>query len=191
LAKTATLFPFSLWFANATTLYVADEGDGTATYDATTNTYTDAATNPNAGLEKWIFDSTSSTWKLAYTLQNGLDLGTPYTVDGYPTGINAATKLPWSPTTDGLRNITGKVNRDGTVTIWAVTSTTSGNGDTGADPDKLVVITDILANTTASGAAGEKFYTLRTARSGEVLRGLSFTPGTGSDDDRGFGFGDR
>jgi len=176
-------FPFSLWFANATTLYVADEGDGTATYDATTNTYTDAAANLNAGLEKWTFDSTSQTWKLAYTLQAGLDLGTPYTVEGYPTGINAATKLPWSPTTDGLRNITGKVNRDGTVTIWAVTSTTSGGGDTGADPDKLVVITDNLANTTASGAAGEKFYTLRTARFGEVLRGVSFTPGTGVDDD--------
>lgn len=186
-------FPFGLWFPNANTLYVADEGDGTATFDATTNTYTDAATNPNAGLEKWVFDSSSKTWKLAYTLQKGLNLGTPYTVFGYPTGTNAATGLPWSPTTDGLRNIVGRVNRDGTVTIWAVTSTTSGNGDTGADPDKLVVITDKLANTTASGAAGEQFFTLRTARFGEVLRGVSFTPGTGSDgdhdgDDGPFGF---
>jgi len=34
LAKSATedAFPLGLWFANADTLYVADEGNGTATY---------------------------------------------------------------------------------------------------------------------------------------------------------------
>ena len=55
------------------------------------------------------------TWTLAYTLQKGLGLGTPYTVPGYPTGNNTArrTGLPWAPATDGLRNITGIVNRDG------------------------------------------------------------------------------
>ncbi len=180
-------YPFGLWFANANTLYVADEGDGTATYDATTNTYTDAAAQTNAGLEKWVFNSSTKQWVMAYVLTNGLNLGTPYTVPGYPTGINSATKLPWSPATDGLRNIVGKVNDDGTVTIWAITSTTSGGGDTGADPDKLVVITDNLGNTNASNAAGEKFYTLRTAGFGEVLRGVSFTPsGDGDNDDHGF-----
>ena len=187
-ATTGVTFPFGLWFANPTTLYVADEGDGTTTYDATTNTYTDDASQTTAGLEKWVFDSSTSTWNLAYTLQKGLDLGTPYTVWGYPTGTNAATGLPWSPATDGLRNIVGKVNGDGTATIWAITSTVSGGGDTGADPDKLVVISDKLANTTAADAAGEHFLTLRTAGFGEVLRGVSFTPGTG-DDDHGFGFG--
>lgn len=177
-------FPFGLWFADANTLYVADEGDGTTTYDATTKMYTDAAGQMNAGLEKWVFDSSSKTWKLAYTLTNGLDLGTPYTVHGYPTGINSATNLPWSPATDGLRNIAGKVNRDGTATIWAVTSTVSGGGDTGADPDKLVVITDKLSNASASGAGGERFFTMRTAGFGEVLRGVSFAPGGDGDDDR-------
>ena len=169
-------YPFALWFADANTLYVADEGDGTATYNAATNTYTAAAANPNAGLEKWIFNSATQQWAPAYTLQNGLNLGTPYTVPGYPTGTNTATGLPWSPTTDGLRNITGQVNNDGTVTIWAITSTVSGSGDTGADPDKLVVITDTLANTMAAGAAHEQFKTLRTAGFGEVLRGVSFGP---------------
>jgi hypothetical protein len=127
---------------------------------------------------------------MAYVLTNGLDLGTPYTVAGYPTGNNPGSAntsnpdgLPWSPATDGLRNITGKVNRDGTVTIWAITSTVSGAGDTGADPNKLVVITDKLSDTTAAEAAGETFVTLRTARFGEVLRGISFTPGTGAGDD--------
>jgi hypothetical protein len=177
-------YPFGVWFANANTLYVADEGDGYAGPD---DIYTHAAAQTNAGLEKWIFNSTAGKWELAYVLTNGLAIGTPYTVPGYPTGTNSATGQPWSPTTDGLRNIVGKVNGDGTVTIWAVTSTTSGGGDTGADPDKLVVITDNLANATASGAASEQFYTLRTAAFGEVLRGVTFTPGSG--DDHGFGFG--
>jgi len=97
---------------------------------------------------------------------------------GYPTGINAATSLPWAPATDGLRNITGRVNPNGTVTIWAITSTVSGGGDEGADPNKLVMITDKLAATTLP--ANETFTTARTAKSGEVLRGVSFTPGTGS-----------
>jgi hypothetical protein len=62
-------------------------------------------------------------------------------------------------------NITGRVNRDGTATIWAVTSTVSGGGDQGADPNKLVAITDPLAAT--SPAAGESFRTVR----GQVRRG--------------------
>ena len=88
--------------------------------------------------------------------------------------IRLGLTLP--PASRGLRNITGRVNDDGTVTIWAVTSTTSGNGDTGADPDKLVVITDTLSNTTTVSAAQEKFRTLRIAAFGEVLRGVSFGP---------------
>jgi hypothetical protein len=62
------------------------------------------------------------------------------------------------------------------VTIWAITSTVSGGGDQGADPNKLVEITDPLSAT--SPVAGESFQTLRSAGFGEVLRGVSFTPGT-------------
>jgi hypothetical protein len=177
LAKTATTvaFPFGIWFANANTLYVADEGDG---YTGGTDLYTHAAAQTTAGLQKWVFNSTTKTWSLAYTMQAGLNLGTPYTVKGYPTGTNAATNLPWSPATDGLRNITGLVNRDGTATIWAITSTVSGGGDTGADPNQLVAITDRLSDTTAAQAEKEVFYTIRRAGFAEVLRGVSFTPGT-------------
>ena len=92
--------------------------------------------------------------QLAYTLQNGLNLGAPYTVRGYPTGLNTSpggTGLPWAPATDGLRNLTGQVNPNGTVTIWAVTSTVSGGGDQGADPNKLVSITDKLGATALPG----------------------------------------
>ncbi len=174
--KSTTSFPFGLWFANADTLYVADEGDGTNTYSTSSGTYTDAAAQTTAGLQKWTFNQTTDSWQLAYTLQNGLDLGQPYTVPGYPTGNNSATGLPWAPATDGLRNIVGRVNPNGTVTIWAVTSTVSGGGDQGADPNKLVEITDSLKATGLPSWEG--FRTVRPARSGEVVRGVSFTPGT-------------
>lgn len=175
--KSTNSFPFGIWFADANTLYVADEGNGTATFDPTSNSYTAAKAQTSAGLQKWVFDSTAGAWKQAYTLQAGLDLGVPYTVQGYPTGNNAATGKPWSPATDGLRNITGRVNRDGSVSIWAITSTVSGSGDQGADPNRLVMITDKLSAATLP--AGERFVTLRTANAGEALRGVSFTPGTG------------
>jgi hypothetical protein len=178
LAKATTpvpMFPFGVWFANATTLYVADEGNGDTTFSG--GSFTKAAAQTTAGLQKWVLNTTTNTWSLAYTLQAGLDLGVPYTVKNYPAGNNAATGLPWSPATDGLRNVTGQVNRDGTVSIWAVTSTVSGGGDQGADPNKVVTITDKLAATTLP--ANAHFTTVRAAKSGEVLRGISFTPGTG------------
>jgi len=160
-AGPTTLYPFGIWFANATTLYVADEGDGVAA---------DAAGSATAGLQKWLL--VNGTWQMAYVLQKGLNLGQPYSIANYPTSLN--------PATDGLRNITGKVNGDGTVTIFAITSTVSANGDQGADPNKLVAITDTLANTTAAGAINEQFTTLRTALAGEVYRGVSLAPTAGS-----------
>jgi len=153
-------YPFGIWFANATTLYVADEGDGVAA---------DAATSPSAGLQKWVL--TNGTWKRVYVLQSGLRLGLPYPVANYPVALN--------PATDGLRNLTGMVNSDGTVTVRAVTSTVSANGDQGADPNKLVSINDVLANTDPAVAATEQFTTLRTAIAGEVLRGVAFAPTAG------------
>ncbi len=174
--KSKTSFPFGVWFANATTLYVADEGNGDNTYS--NGMYTVAAAQTTAGLQKWIFDSVKQQWNLAYTLKNGLQLGVPYTVDGYPTGNNPATNLPWSPGTDGLRNITGIVNGDGTATIYAVTSTVSGNGDQGADPNRVVAITDLLSATQLP--PNESFSIFAAAKNLEVLRGVSFTPSVSS-----------
>lgn len=153
-------FPFGIWFANATTLYVADEGDGTVA---------NAATDAGSGLQKWVFNGTS--WRLVYTLQKGLNLGVPYAVPHPPGTAPYPTPAP-----DGLRNMTGRRNGDGTVTIWAITSTVSRSGDQGADPNQLVVITDRLEATTLP--ANEHFTMLRTASFGEVLRGVSFTPGS-------------
>lgn len=177
-SATVTAAPFGLWFADENTLYVADEGDG---YTGGTDLFTHAAAQTTAGLQKWVFDKSKKTWSLAYTLQNGLNLGKPYTVHGYPMGSNAATGLPWSPAADGLRNLTGRVLRDGSVTIWAITSTVSGNGDVGADPNQLVAIRDVLKNTTPSMAARSSFVNIREAEFGEVLRGVSFAPGSDKD----------
>src|SRR5262249_48191872 len=124
-------FPFGLWFADDTTLYVCDEGDGTLVPNQIINGATnvaDAATLATAGVQKWrLIDG---TWMLQYVLQDGLDLGIPYSVANYPESLN--------PATDGCRNLTGRRNGDGTVAIYAVTSTVSKNGDQGADPNKLV-----------------------------------------------------
>jgi hypothetical protein len=174
--KSKTAFPFGLWFANDHTLYLADEGDGDHTFSTSSGSYTNAGASTTAGLQKWVLDDSTQTWKLAYTIQSGLNLGQPYTISGYPTGNNAITGLPWAPGTDGLRNITGRVNRDRTVTIWAITSTVSGGGDQGADPNKLVAVSDPVSATTLPGS--DSFVTVRSAGYGEVLRGVSFTPGT-------------
>jgi hypothetical protein len=179
LAKAATDasdYPFGLWFANPTTLYVTDEGSGDNTY--ANGSYTAAAASTTAGLQKWVYSATAGEWQLAYTLQNGLNLGAPYTVRRYPTGVNSVTGLPWAPATDGLRNLTGQVNRGGTVSIWAVTSTVSGGGDQGADPNQLVEITDSLRAATPSSR--EQFRTVVPALYDQVVRGVSFTPGTGT-----------
>jgi hypothetical protein len=160
LAKNAgARFPFAIWFADANTLYVADEGDGKVA---------DAASDSKSGLQKWVL--VSGTWSNLYTLQNGLNLGVQYSVPGLPTSLN--------PATDGLRALSGNVNGDGTVTLYAVTSTVSASTDQGADPNKLVTITDTLSFTTAAAASGEQFTTLQTAPFGQVFRGVQRVPGT-------------
>src|SRR6202161_4283241 len=123
--------PFSLFFANSTTLYVADEGTG----DATDQT-------ENAGLEKWTLSD--GTWSLDYTLQAGL-IGDMYSVTGWN----------FEETTIGLRNLSGEVNANGAVTLFATTSTSSDSGDNGADPHEIVKITGALGDT--SPPASESF----------------------------------
>jgi hypothetical protein len=168
-------FPFGIWFADAKTVYIADEGQG-------------VAGDMSAGLQKWVFNDASSTWEKKYVLQQGLNRFHPYSVPNGPNGEVYPTAL--NPAADGLRNLTGRVNADGTVNIWAITSTVSANVDQGADPNQLVYITDVLANTSAAGAAQETFTVLRTARFGEVLRGVSFAPAVpmSKDDCKGGGW---
>jgi hypothetical protein len=151
-------FPFGLWFANATTLYVADEGSQ------------DLNADPNAGLQKWIFDGTK--WTLAYTIQAGLNLDQPYRVDDYPTQFN--------PATTGLRNLTGRVDGN-TVRLFATTATFSSLGDPGADPNAVVQVVDQLDAKVLP--ADESFTTVVKPRTRHVYRGVAYvnTGDTGSD----------
>lgn len=178
---TPVAFPFGIWFANSTTLYVCDEGDGTLVSPAANGNVADAASLATAGVQKWTL--TSGVWHMDYVLQDGLSIGVPYSVANYPAALN--------PATGGCRNITGKVNRDGTVTLYAVTSTISPSGDQGADPNKLVRVVDVLKSRTLPKGSGHDnflghFVTIRSAKAGEVLRGVAFAPSLfgGDDDDR-------
>ncbi len=147
--------PFAVFFANATTMYVADEGSGNATDTA-----------QHAGLEKWSL--VSGTWQLDYVLTKGL-VGV---VDTNLFGFDG--QYP-DVTTVGLRNLAGRVNADGTVTLWATTSTSSASGDNGADPNKVVQITDQVAATSLTGSvAGETFATVAGPTYGTVYRGVAF-----------------
>ena len=106
---------------------MADEGTG-GTADAA-----------HAGLEKWSL--VGGSWSLDYTLRNNL-IGTSYTV----SGVNSGQAGTWpTVTTIGLRDLAGRMNPDGTVSLYAVTSTKSASGDNGADPNEIVEITDSLA----------------------------------------------
>ncbi|HZQ84022.1 MAG TPA: hypothetical protein VFA83_04250 [Acidimicrobiales bacterium] len=184
-AASGVSFPFGMWFANPTTLYVADEGSGKG-----------GAGDTTGGLQKWVFNAGTGSWSLAYTIQNGLNIGTTYSVNPSPAGVNGdpspetyptgsntgpgGTGKAWAPATDGLRNIAGRVNGDGTVTVWATTSTISGSGDQGADPNQLVAVTDTLSFATGAQAAAESFSTVLAPTDGVVYRGVSFTPNTAS-----------
>lgn len=179
---TPVAFPFGIYFANEHTLYVCDEGDGTLVTPAVNGNVADAPTLATAGVQKWILGN--GTWQMAYVLQNGLNIGVPYSVDDYPSALN--------PATDGCRNITGHHNHDGTVTLYAVTSTVSASGDQGADPNLLVKVTDDLDATTLPTGDGNHdgddylgyFKIIRRAKVGEVLRGVAFAPKDREDDDR-------
>jgi len=182
-ANAGGYYPFGIWFANSSTLYVCNEGDlvytaGQANVAASSGDL--ATTMFGAGLQKWSLKN--GTWVFQYVIQRGLNIGVPYSVPNYPASLD--------PATDGCRNIVGIVNRDGTATILAITSTASQNGDNGADPNKLVKVTDLISATTpATSGDLDTFVTIRSARAGEAFRGVALAPQDG-DDDRGFGRGD-
>jgi hypothetical protein len=172
-ANNPVAYPFGIWFANANTLYVCDEGDGALVSPPVNGNVASAYSQATGGVQKWSL--VDGTWQLDYILNTGLNIGVPYGVANYPAAIN--------PATGGCRHLTGSINGDGTVTLYATTSTISLSGDQGADPNQLVRVTDMLGNTTLplpgrsrNGAKLGVFTILRTAQSGEVFRGLDWAP---------------
>src|SRR5580704_6571745 len=76
---------------------------------------------------------------------------------------------------DGLRNLTGIVDGNGRVTLWATTSTSSASGDNGADPNKVVRISADVAATTMTGRVmHESFETVAGPTYGTVYRGVAY-----------------
>jgi hypothetical protein len=174
---TPVLFPFGMWFANADTVYVCDEGDGILETPSAAGNVAGPEALADGGVQKWQFNGTR--WQMLYVLQDGLNIGVPYGVKGLPATFN--------PATDGCRNLTGSLNQDGTVTIYAVTSTVSASGDQGADPNRLVKVTDVLDSTTLPvnkhpffGPQPGVFQTIKAAGFAEVLRGVAWAPEAGS-----------
>ncbi len=151
---TATPHPFGIWFADANTVFIADEGDGVKLGES-------GKVTTFAGLAEYKL--VDAVWKAGASFQSGL-LDQPTYRQG----------LPWNIKADGLRNLAGKVNADGSITIFATTSTVSDElvHDAGADPNQLVSIT-IGANSTG---ANTSFTVLQTAAAGERFGGVAIAP---------------
>jgi len=151
----AYLSPEGFFYANSTTLYVADSGEpknGSSQGSA-------GAPNPgDGGLQKWSL--VNGAWQLDYTLSTGLNL-VPNDNDqtnGAGHGVS------------GLEGLAGQVV-NGQVELFA---TSYVLGDT--DQTYLYGITDTLADTTASQAAGESFTTLEAAPADSEFKGVAFAP---------------
>ena len=106
-------------------------------------------------------------WQLDYVLTEGL-------IGQADTNLSGDDGPYPDVTTVGLRNLTGVVNGD-QVTLWATTSTSSAATDNGADPNKVVEITDQVSATTMTGAVpAESFSTVVGPTYGTVYRGVVF-----------------
>lgn len=144
------LSPINYFFANASTLYVADGG----------NPKQNSATSllGDGGLQKWINTKSdgSGTWQLEYTLSAGLNL----------VANPSATPADTSGTT-GLYGLTGTVSGT-TVYLYATNYTIND-----LDPTYLYGITDSLSATTNPG---ESFTLLDTAPPDSNFKGVSFAP---------------
>ncbi len=59
------------------------------------------------------------------------------------------------------------------MTLWAATSTSSASGDNGADPNRIVEITDeVSAAVVTDKVAGESFLKIAGPTYGTVYRGV-------------------
>jgi hypothetical protein len=148
---TVHLSPENFFFANATTLYVADGG------------------NPkqgglgDGGLQKWSL--VGGTWTLDYTLSAGLGLVSAASKENTGTGVGGSGGLNDST---GLIGLTGLVSGN-TVTLFATNSTL---GD--LDQTYLYRISDSLGATTMP--TNVSFTTVLTAAADSNIRGVAFAP---------------
>ena len=140
------LSPEDFFFANASTLYVADSGS--PKNNSATSSLGDG------GLQKWTNSSANGTgtWTLDYTVSAGLNLVANSSSAG----------------TTGLLGLTGEVVGS-QVELFATNYTV---GDT--DPTFLYGLTDTLSATTKGGS--ESFTQLAAAPADSNFKGVSFAP---------------
>ena len=148
------LSPENYFFANATTLYVADSGNPKGDNNGSSSS---AQGLSDGGLQKWSL--VAGTWMLDYTLSDGLNL-VPDTTTCTSNQVGCGTT--------GLIGLTGEVLGN-TVELFATNATL---GD--LDPTYLYGIDDTLSATTLP--AGENFTVLETAAPDTNIRGVSFAP---------------
>lgn len=164
---TGTVYPFGMWIpaSNPSLMFVADEGDGVAGDQI----------SGSGGL--WVYQKTNGTWAPIGHLTAGLNLGTAYTITD-AAGTYGSKGASYTTTPDGLRQIAGQTNSDGTFTLYATTSTIGASlgtaFDAGADSNQLVKITVSVAGSTVSSATG--FSVMQTAPYGQALRGVAIVP---------------
>ena len=150
--KFVYLSPEQFYFANATTLYIADSG-------APKNGSAEAAALGEGGLQKWSL--VGGVWVLDYDIYAGLNL-----VDN--GAANAAT--PTAPGVTGLFGLAGQVQADGTVELFA-----TSYGLNELSPSFLYEVTDTVGNINPVGTS-ESFNTLLAAPAGTDIRGVAFAP---------------
>ena len=145
------LSPENYFFANPSTLYVADSGSP--------KNNSGTSTLGDGGLQKWVNSKAdgSGTWTLEYTLSAGLGLVS-----------NTQNDNPSGDDTTGLYGLAGEVV-GGNVELFATNYTI---GD--LDPTFLYGITDTLSATSA--AAGEAFTQLAAAPADSNFKGVAFAP---------------
>ncbi|MDR0479318.1 MAG: hypothetical protein LBH31_05850 [Burkholderiaceae bacterium] len=168
--STGVGYPFGMWVpaGNTSLMFVGDEGDLIDIADASIG---------SGGL--WVYQQAGGSggaWTPIAHITQGLNLGVAYTVTD-TAGTYGARGASYTTTPDGLRNITGQVNSDGSYTIYAVTSTI-GNSlgtdfDEGADSNQLVKITLTVKD---SAVTTSGFTVMQTAPYGQVLRGVALVP---------------
>jgi hypothetical protein len=150
--KFVYLSPEQFFFANATTMYVADSGQPKSGQP-------DAAALGEGGLQKWSL--VNGVWDLDYDLVSGLNL-----VDNSTANSNT----PTASGVTGLFGLTGEVV-GGQVELFA-----TSYGLNELSSSYLYEITDTLSDTTITQASGETFNTLESAPSDTLFRGVSFAP---------------
>ena len=149
--KQINLSPEEYFFANSTTLYVADSGSPKNT--SATSTLGDG------GLQKWSLDG--GVWTLDYTIAAGIP----------NFGVNTATSG-----TTGLLGLTGELIDNGTEVELFATNYVIGDIHQPGDNNEtyLLGITDLLSATTKPG--GESFSVLATAPADSNFKGVAFAP---------------